>query len=278
MSTELLVHSDEAVRLKQASREWPSWDLTPRQVCDLELLLNGAFSPLESFMGKEAHGSVCSSMRLPDGTLWPIPVVLDVTEEFAAGLAPGTAVALRDAEGALVTRGRMPADMRRGGRLTVSDPALWWPRYMAERPGYLYTIEVEVLGADGNVSDVYRLPHGIRTVGTRADGAMMMMGDEQWRSVLRTGLDAAFYCCRAFVRDMIARRAGAIVLVSSMSAIRGVAGRAGSCRAPETRRADPRGWSGSGPPPSAGRPGRASRWRPGPPGSSDPWPRRRWRG
>ena len=70
--------------------------------------------------------------------------------------ASSVLITLRDAEGALVTRGRMPADMRRGGRLTVSDPALWWPRYMAERPGYLYTIEVEVLGADGNVSDVHR--------------------------------------------------------------------------------------------------------------------------
>ena len=47
---------------------------------------------------------------------------------------------------------------------------------MAERPGYLYTIEVEVLGADGNVSDVYRLPHGIRTVGTRADGSFLVNG------------------------------------------------------------------------------------------------------
>ena len=90
--------------------------------------------------------------------------------------ASSVLITLRDAEGALVTRGRMPADMRRGGRLTVSDPALWWPRYMAERPGYLYTIEVEVLGADGNVSDVYRLPHGIRTVGTRADGSFLVNG------------------------------------------------------------------------------------------------------
>jgi len=90
--------------------------------------------------------------------------------------ASSVLITLRDAEGALVTRGRMPADMRRGGRLTVSDPALWWPRYMSERPGYLYTIEVEVLGADGNVSDVYRLPHGIRTVGTRADGSFLVNG------------------------------------------------------------------------------------------------------
>jgi sulfate adenylyltransferase len=99
---DLLVSEERARELRQSSREWPSWDLTPRQVCDLELLLNGAFSPLESFMGQEAYESVCSSLRLPDGTLWPIPIVLDVTEEFAAGLTPGTAIALRDAEGVML--------------------------------------------------------------------------------------------------------------------------------------------------------------------------------
>jgi sulfate adenylyltransferase len=99
---DLLVSEERAKELRQSSQEWPSWDLTPRQVCDLELLLSGAFSPLEGFMDQEAYESVCSSMRLPDGTLWPIPIVLDVTEEFAAGLASGTAIALRDAEGVML--------------------------------------------------------------------------------------------------------------------------------------------------------------------------------
>jgi sulfate adenylyltransferase len=99
---DLLVSEERARELRRSSQEWPSWDLTPRQVCDLELLLNGAFSPLEGFMGKEAYESVCSSMRLPDGTLWPIPVVLDVSEEFGAGLTPHTAIALRDAEGVML--------------------------------------------------------------------------------------------------------------------------------------------------------------------------------
>ena len=50
--------------LKDASRDWPSWDLTPRQLCDLELLVTGAFSPLTGFMGKDDYERVRDEMRL----------------------------------------------------------------------------------------------------------------------------------------------------------------------------------------------------------------------
>lgn len=98
----LLVDADRAATLKTESRNWPSWDLTARQTCDLELLLNGAFSPLTGFMGRADYDRVCREMRLRDGTLWPIPVVLDVTEAFADGLAIGSRVALRDPEGVML--------------------------------------------------------------------------------------------------------------------------------------------------------------------------------
>jgi len=88
--------------LQAASREWPSWDLTPRQLCDLELLLNGGFSPLQGFMSRADYEGVTASMRLKNGLLWPIPVVLDVTDEFAQSIGPGTSVALRDAEGVML--------------------------------------------------------------------------------------------------------------------------------------------------------------------------------
>jgi len=77
----------------------PSWTLTPRQMCDLELLLNGGFSPLTGFMTQEEYEAVCQSMRLPDGTLWPMPITLDVTQEFADSLSEGTEIVLRDQEG-----------------------------------------------------------------------------------------------------------------------------------------------------------------------------------
>jgi sulfate adenylyltransferase len=99
---DLLVDPERAAQLKAASRDWPSWDLTPRQVCDLELLCNGGFSPLRGFMGPADYTSVCDTMRLVDGTLWPMPIVLDVPEEVAAGLSPGGMLALRDPEGVML--------------------------------------------------------------------------------------------------------------------------------------------------------------------------------
>ncbi|MBN1424898.1 bifunctional sulfate adenylyltransferase/adenylylsulfate kinase, partial [Candidatus Fermentibacteria bacterium] len=88
--------------LQRDSREWLSWDLTPRQLCDLELLLNGAFSPLSGFMRQPDYEAVCHEMRLAGGGLWPVPIVLDVSEELAAKVGVGESVALRDAEGVML--------------------------------------------------------------------------------------------------------------------------------------------------------------------------------
>ena len=87
---------------KSRARDIPSWDLSMRQLCDLELLLNGAFSPLEGFMGADDYNAVLANMRLADGVLWPIPITLDVTEAFAASVEPGARIALRDPEGVLI--------------------------------------------------------------------------------------------------------------------------------------------------------------------------------
>ena len=87
---------------KSRARDLPSWDLSMRQLCDLELLLNGAFSPLEGFMGADDYSAVLASLRLADGVLWPIPITLDVTEAFADSVEPGVRIALRDSEGVLI--------------------------------------------------------------------------------------------------------------------------------------------------------------------------------
>jgi sulfate adenylyltransferase len=94
---------DRALELKAHSREWPSWDLTARQLCDLELLLSGGFSPLTGFMNRADYEGVCHNMRLANGTLWPMPITLDVSEEFAKKLTPGSSkIALRDPEGVML--------------------------------------------------------------------------------------------------------------------------------------------------------------------------------
>ncbi|HUI42644.1 MAG TPA: bifunctional sulfate adenylyltransferase/adenylylsulfate kinase [Terriglobia bacterium] len=98
----LMAARERVTELQAESRDWPSWDLTARQLCDLELLLNGGFSPLRGYLARQDYEGVCSQMRLADGTLWPIPITLDVPEEFAKTLSPGRTVALRDAEGVML--------------------------------------------------------------------------------------------------------------------------------------------------------------------------------
>lgn len=87
---------------KEKAGTYRSWDLSARQLCDLDLLLNGAFSPLEGFMDRADYESVCKDMRLTSGVLWPIPITLDVSGEFAENLERGESIALRDAEGVLI--------------------------------------------------------------------------------------------------------------------------------------------------------------------------------
>src|SRR5882672_2137234 len=87
---------------KARARDLPSWDLTMRQTCDIEMLLNGAFSPLEGFLGEQDYRKVLSDMRLASGVLWPMPINLDVTPAFADKVKQGDHIALRDAEGVLV--------------------------------------------------------------------------------------------------------------------------------------------------------------------------------
>ena len=99
---ELIADDDRRGELRKASRDWSSWDLSERQLCDHELLVSGGFSPLDGFLGQADYESVRDKMRLADGTLWPMPVVLDVTEEFASALGSGASVALRDPEGTML--------------------------------------------------------------------------------------------------------------------------------------------------------------------------------
>ena len=98
----LYVEGQEAEDERALARDIPSWDLTMRQLCDLEMLLNGAFSPLEGFMGADDYQAVLADMRLASGVLWPMPITLDVTEEFAETIEPGKRIALRDQEGVLI--------------------------------------------------------------------------------------------------------------------------------------------------------------------------------
>jgi sulfate adenylyltransferase len=86
-SESLLVHFRRVESLKEAALDYPSISLNKRQLCDLELLLNRAFYPLRGYLNRAGYESVLDKMRLTDGTLWPIPVCLDVNQKLAQSLS-----------------------------------------------------------------------------------------------------------------------------------------------------------------------------------------------
>ncbi|MGB8986176.1 MAG: bifunctional sulfate adenylyltransferase/adenylylsulfate kinase [Candidatus Sulfotelmatobacter sp.] len=131
----LIAPSQTIAELKAQSKEWPSWDLTARQLCDLELLITGGFSPLQGFMTRADYESVCHNMRLANGVIWPMPIALDVTEEFAKKLTAGSSkIALRDPEGVMLAV------------LHVED--VWQPDRKAEAKAVFASTSVAHPGAD----------------------------------------------------------------------------------------------------------------------------------
>jgi sulfate adenylyltransferase len=96
---DLIVDSQHAEDFKRQSMNWPSMTLSSRQLSDLTLLMNGGFSPLRGFLRRDDYDSVVNEMRLEDGTIWPIPICLDVSEKMASGLETGQRMALLDREG-----------------------------------------------------------------------------------------------------------------------------------------------------------------------------------
>jgi sulfate adenylyltransferase len=116
---DLRVPAEELAEARAYASTLPSLQLSPRMVCDLELLATGAFSPLDRFMGEADFRGVLHEMRLADGTLFPMPITLPVAAD--AGLQVGTDIALRDSMNDLLAI------------MTVEELYPWDPAELAER-------------------------------------------------------------------------------------------------------------------------------------------------
>lgn len=146
-----LVAGDEEERhsLLERARELPKVPLSLRAQYDLEMLAVGAFSPLDRFMGWDDYETVLGEMRLGDGTIFPVPLTLPVSEDALRG-APRE-VALSDERGTVLALLEVdevyPYDRRSemqallgttdAAHPLVAESARWPGRYLAGRPRVL---------------------------------------------------------------------------------------------------------------------------------------------
>ena len=128
MLPELYASSLLAESFKSKAINLVSWDLTPRQICDLELIMNGGFYPLDGFLRQKDYEEVVENMRMANGKIWPIPITLDVSKEFADTVKTKQDIALRDQEGVIlailsISDKWMPNKKREAEKVFGSDDA-----------------------------------------------------------------------------------------------------------------------------------------------------------
>ena len=97
---DLMVSAENVAESLAIAKKLPSIRLSQRTICDLELLAVGAFSPLDRFMGSAELQCVMDTMRLSSGHIFPMPIVLDVSDE--APVKVGNDLCLRDQNNEIV--------------------------------------------------------------------------------------------------------------------------------------------------------------------------------
>lgn len=168
---DLMVDEKRSELLKQLSSTLPDVILNQRQLCDFELLATGAYSPLTGFMKEIDYETVLDRMRLSDGTLWPVPICLDVPDTLGEGLEVGQSVMLRDPEGFLLgmmhVEDLWPVDIEKEaqalyGTTDASHPSV---HYLFTRSGRYYiggTVEAMNLPIHSDFKQIRKRPAEIR--------------------------------------------------------------------------------------------------------------------
>ncbi len=216
-SESLLVHFRRVESLRIEALDCHSIDLSSRQLCDLELLLNRGLFPLSGYMASDDYNAVIETMRLVDGTVWPMPICLDVNEKTAALLTIGGRVALNDQEGFLLAI------------LTVKE--VWKPDKKKEALSVFgtddRTAHPGVLQLYNNVNDWYvggtlegvSLPihydfQHLRLSPSETVRAFTMNG---WRRVLGFHTDEYLHCAHREMVITAAREAGAAIFLQPVA-------------------------------------------------------------
>jgi sulfate adenylyltransferase len=96
-----MASDQEQVALRQLANGLPQIQVGSRQLADLEMLANGAYSPLNGFMRRNDYYNVVNEMHLSNGLPWTVPITLPVSDEQASNLNEGSQIALVDEQGEL---------------------------------------------------------------------------------------------------------------------------------------------------------------------------------
>jgi sulfate adenylyltransferase len=169
----LLVDQERALVLKDLAMHLSSITLDDHQLCDIELLATGAFSPLQGFMVRSDYESVLDRLQLQDGTVWPIPVCLGVSEKQGLQIDVGQSLAIRDPEGFLLAVMHVediwPVDKQREASLILGTTDLQHPRvrYLFEKEGSYYVggkLEVLSLPLHYDFKQLRRTPEEVRAL------------------------------------------------------------------------------------------------------------------
>ena len=95
----LIVDKKRKIEIFKEFSVYESYTLNDRQLCDLEMLLNGGFSPLEGFIDRLEYESVLQDKRLTSGIAWPLPITLDVPHKLYKNIEVNSKIVLKDNEG-----------------------------------------------------------------------------------------------------------------------------------------------------------------------------------
>lgn len=218
-SENLLVHFRRIEGLKEAALAYPSLDLNQRQLCDLELLLNRAFYPLTGYLGPEDYESVLEDMRLANGTIWPIPICLDVNEKMAQSLKQGSSLALRDEEGFMLAVLRIdhiwrPDKEREAKAIFGTDDPAAHPgvRYLYEEVGPWYV--------GGSLEGVHLPIHydfkELRLTPAETHRQFLQNG---WRNVIGFQTTTPLHCAHREMTLRAAREAGANIFIQPIAGL-----------------------------------------------------------
>jgi sulfate adenylyltransferase len=173
---DLLADDERKALLKSLTSTMPDVILNDRQICDFELLVTGAYTPLKGFMKQIDYEAVLDRMRLSTGELWPVPICLDVFETFASTLEAGQSVVLRDGEGFLLgvmtVEDIWPLEMEKEALAIYGTTDRKHPgvRYLYEKSGGYYiggSIEALSLPIHSDFKQIRRSPQEVRSVFAR---------------------------------------------------------------------------------------------------------------